>query len=59
LLPAPAGGAAVPLPREIFGPVLEVMREATYVDAVKLVSENPYGNGTAIFTRDGSRQRPR
>jgi malonate-semialdehyde dehydrogenase (acetylating)/methylmalonate-semialdehyde dehydrogenase len=38
---------------EIFGPVLEVMRVPTYDDAVKLVNENPYGNGTAIFTRDG------
>ncbi|HWJ32670.1 MAG TPA: CoA-acylating methylmalonate-semialdehyde dehydrogenase, partial [Gaiellaceae bacterium] len=38
---------------EIFGPVLGVTRVATYNDAVKLVNENPYGNGTAIFTRDG------
>jgi len=38
---------------EIFGPVLEVMRVATYDEAVKLVNDNPYGNGTAIFTRDG------
>jgi malonate-semialdehyde dehydrogenase (acetylating)/methylmalonate-semialdehyde dehydrogenase len=38
---------------EIFGPVLEVIRVPTYSDAVKLVNENPYGNGTAIFTRDG------
>jgi malonate-semialdehyde dehydrogenase (acetylating)/methylmalonate-semialdehyde dehydrogenase len=38
---------------EIFGPVLEVMRVATYADAVRLVNDNPYGNGTAIFTRDG------
>ncbi|HEY7589539.1 MAG TPA: CoA-acylating methylmalonate-semialdehyde dehydrogenase [Candidatus Limnocylindrales bacterium] len=38
---------------EIFGPVLEVVRVPTYADAVKLVNENPYGNGTAIFTRDG------
>ena len=42
---------------EIFGPVLEVMRVATYSDAVKLVNENPYGNGTAIFTRDGGAAR--
>ena len=42
---------------EIFGPVLEVMRVATYADAVKLVNENPYGNGTAIFTRDGGAAR--
>jgi malonate-semialdehyde dehydrogenase (acetylating)/methylmalonate-semialdehyde dehydrogenase len=42
---------------EIFGPVLEVMRVDTYDDAVKLVNENPYGNGTAIFTRDGGAAR--
>jgi malonate-semialdehyde dehydrogenase (acetylating)/methylmalonate-semialdehyde dehydrogenase len=38
---------------EIFGPVLVVTRVDTYDEAVKLVNENPYGNGTAIFTRDG------
>src|SRR6187401_11766 len=38
---------------EIFGPVLTVMRVKTYDEAVKLVNDNPYGNGTAIFTRDG------
>lgn len=38
---------------EIFGPVLSVTRVGTYDEAVKLVNENPYGNGTAIFTRDG------
>ncbi len=42
---------------EIFGPVLEVMRVPTYADAVRLVNENPYGNGTAIFTRDGGAAR--
>jgi malonate-semialdehyde dehydrogenase (acetylating)/methylmalonate-semialdehyde dehydrogenase len=42
---------------EIFGPVLEVMRVPTYRDAVKLVNDNPYGNGTAIFTRDGGAAR--
>jgi malonate-semialdehyde dehydrogenase (acetylating)/methylmalonate-semialdehyde dehydrogenase len=42
---------------EIFGPVLEVMRVATYDDAVRLVNDNPYGNGTAIFTRDGGAAR--
>ncbi len=42
---------------EIFGPVLEVMRVPTYTDAVKLVNDNPYGNGTAIFTRDGGAAR--
>jgi malonate-semialdehyde dehydrogenase (acetylating) / methylmalonate-semialdehyde dehydrogenase len=38
---------------EIFGPVLSVVRTDSYDDAVRLVNENPYGNGTAIFTRDG------
>jgi malonate-semialdehyde dehydrogenase (acetylating)/methylmalonate-semialdehyde dehydrogenase len=38
---------------EIFGPVLGVTRVGTYEEAIKLVNENPYGNGTAIFTRDG------
>jgi malonate-semialdehyde dehydrogenase (acetylating)/methylmalonate-semialdehyde dehydrogenase len=38
---------------EIFGPVLSVVRAASYDDAVGLVNDNPYGNGTAIFTRDG------
>ncbi len=38
---------------EIFGPVLGVTRVASYEEAVRLVNENPYGNGTAIFTRDG------
>jgi len=39
---------------EIFGPVLGVTRVDTYDEAVRLVNENPYGNGVAIFTRDGS-----
>ncbi|MFN2468717.1 MAG: CoA-acylating methylmalonate-semialdehyde dehydrogenase [Gaiellaceae bacterium] len=38
---------------EIFGPVLVVTRVGTYDEAVRLVNENPWGNGTAIFTRDG------
>jgi malonate-semialdehyde dehydrogenase (acetylating)/methylmalonate-semialdehyde dehydrogenase len=38
---------------EIFGPVLSVVRVDTYDEAVGLVNENPWGNGTAIFTRDG------
>ena len=42
---------------EIFGPVLSVTRVSTYDEAVKLVNENPYGNGTAIFTRDGGAAR--
>jgi malonate-semialdehyde dehydrogenase (acetylating)/methylmalonate-semialdehyde dehydrogenase len=42
---------------EIFGPVLSVVRVPSYDDAVTLVSENPYGNGTAIFTNDGGAAR--
>ncbi len=42
---------------EIFGPVLSIVRVETYDDAVRLVSENPYGNGVAIFTRDGGAAR--
>jgi malonate-semialdehyde dehydrogenase (acetylating)/methylmalonate-semialdehyde dehydrogenase len=42
---------------EIFGPVLGVTRVDTYDDAVRLVNENPYGNGVAIFTRDGGAAR--
>jgi malonate-semialdehyde dehydrogenase (acetylating)/methylmalonate-semialdehyde dehydrogenase len=38
---------------EIFGPVLGITRVDTYDEAVRMVNENPYGNGTAIFTRDG------
>ncbi|MBL8179228.1 MAG: CoA-acylating methylmalonate-semialdehyde dehydrogenase [Bryobacterales bacterium] len=38
---------------EIFGPVLSVVRVPTYEAALKLINGNPYGNGTAIFTRDG------
>jgi len=38
---------------EIFGPVLSVVRVESYDEAVRLVNDNPYGNGTAIFTRDG------
>ena len=42
---------------EIFGPVLGVARVATYDDAVRLINENPYGNGVALFTRDGNAAR--
>ena len=38
---------------EIFGPVLSVVRAETYDEAVGLVNDNPYGNGVALFTRDG------
>jgi malonate-semialdehyde dehydrogenase (acetylating)/methylmalonate-semialdehyde dehydrogenase len=42
---------------EIFGPVLSVVRVGTYAEAVRLVNESPYGNGVAIFTRDGGAAR--
>ncbi|OZF44632.1 CoA-acylating methylmalonate-semialdehyde dehydrogenase [Rhodococcus sp. 14-1411-2a] len=42
---------------EIFGPVLSVVRVETYDDALRLINENPYGNGTAIFTNDGGAAR--
>lgn len=42
---------------EIFGPVLSVVRVDTYNDAVRLVNENEFGNGVAIFTRDGGAAR--
>jgi len=42
---------------EIFGPVLSVVRVDTYEEALRLVNDNPYGNGTAIFTRDGGAAR--
>ena len=38
---------------EIFGPVLVVTRVDGYEAGLKLINDNPYGNGTAIFTRDG------
>jgi malonate-semialdehyde dehydrogenase (acetylating)/methylmalonate-semialdehyde dehydrogenase len=42
---------------EIFGPVLAVVRVDTYDDGVQLINDNPYGNGTAIFTNDGGAAR--
>jgi malonate-semialdehyde dehydrogenase (acetylating)/methylmalonate-semialdehyde dehydrogenase len=42
---------------EIFGPVLGIVRVANYAEAVELINANPYGNGTAIFTRDGNAAR--
>ncbi len=38
---------------EIFGPVLAVVRVDTYDEGVRLINEHQFGNGTAIFTRDG------
>ncbi len=42
---------------EIFGPVLSVLRVETVEEAIALVNANPYGNGAAIFTRDGAAAR--
>ena len=42
---------------EIFGPVLSVVRTDSFDEAVQLVNDNPYGNGVAIFTRDGGAAR--
>jgi len=42
---------------EIFGPVLSVVRVPTYDQALELINNNPYGNGTAIFTNDGGAAR--
>jgi malonate-semialdehyde dehydrogenase (acetylating)/methylmalonate-semialdehyde dehydrogenase len=39
--------------QEIFGPVLVVLRVETLDEAIALVNRNPYGNGTAVFTRSG------
>ncbi|WP_421952601.1 CoA-acylating methylmalonate-semialdehyde dehydrogenase [Pelagibacterium sp.] len=42
---------------EIFGPVLSVVRTSTYEEALSLPLKHPYGNGVAIFTRDGDTAR--
>ena len=42
---------------EIFGPVLSVLRVATLDDAIKMVNNCPYANGTAIFTASGGAAR--
>ena len=42
---------------EIFGPVLSVLRTEHYEDAIKLINDNQYGNGTAVFTNDGGAAR--
>jgi malonate-semialdehyde dehydrogenase (acetylating)/methylmalonate-semialdehyde dehydrogenase len=42
---------------EIFGPVLDVVRVDTYEEAIKLINDNPWGNGTAVFTNDGGAAR--
>ncbi|MGR3444542.1 MAG: CoA-acylating methylmalonate-semialdehyde dehydrogenase [Thalassococcus profundi] len=42
---------------EIFGPVLTQVRAGSYEEALKLTMDNPYGNGTAIYTADGDTAR--
>jgi len=42
---------------EIFGPVLSIVRVETFAEALTLVNEHEFGNGTAIFTRDGNTAR--
>ena len=42
---------------EIFGPVLAIVRVDSYEEGLKLINEHQYGNGTAIFTRDGATAR--
>lgn len=42
---------------EIFGPALVVLTVDTLDDAIKLINNNPYGNGTAIFTTNGATAR--
>ena len=42
---------------EIFGPVLSIVRVDTYAEGVKMISDNGFGNGAAIFTRDGGAAR--
>jgi malonate-semialdehyde dehydrogenase (acetylating)/methylmalonate-semialdehyde dehydrogenase len=43
--------------QEIFGPVLSTVRAQSYEEALKLAMDHEYGNGTAIFTRDGDTAR--
>ncbi|NYF80082.1 CoA-acylating methylmalonate-semialdehyde dehydrogenase [Granulicella arctica] len=42
---------------EIFGPVLSIVRTQAYADALAIINDNPYGNGTAIFTQNGGAAR--
>ena len=42
---------------EIFGPVLQIMRVQTMEEAIELINEHEYGNGTCIYTRDGEAAR--
>jgi malonate-semialdehyde dehydrogenase (acetylating)/methylmalonate-semialdehyde dehydrogenase len=42
---------------EIFGPVMIIVRADTFNEALELINNNRYGNGTAIFTRSGNTAR--
>ncbi len=42
---------------EVFGPLLVVLRSNTFTDAMRIINQNPYGNGAAIFTQDGGTAR--
>lgn len=42
---------------EIFGPVLVVLEADTLDEAISVINQNPYGNGTAIFTSNGATAR--
>lgn len=42
---------------EIFGPVLQILRVSTMQDAMELIDQHEYGNGTCIYTRDGEAAR--
>lgn len=39
---------------QVFGPVLQCLNADSVDDAIALINQNPYGNGTAIFTRSGA-----
>ena len=45
------------LRQEIFGPVLIILQASTLDDAIKIINENKYGNGAAIFTQSGATAR--
>ncbi len=42
---------------EIFGPLLSVVRVETFAEAIDIIEKNQWGNGTAVFTRDGGAAR--
>lgn len=42
---------------EIFGPVLVVLEADSLDEAISIINQNPYGNGTAIFTSNGATAR--